>query len=503
MSLSRNLFAGLANSIWSAAVGLAVVPLYLKHLGIEAYGLIGFFSTVQALFWILDLGLAPTINREVARCSATGNFREAGNLLHTLAIIYWSMGVAIALLLVVISPLVSEYWLQSRHLPRETITHAVMLMGLIIACRWPVGLYQGALIGAQRVTVSSAISITMVTVSNFGAVAVLAFVSPTIEAFFIWQACAGLVYAIAMRWATWRVIGRLKEIRFDVDQLKRIWRFSAGVSGLALSASILMQLDKVLLSRILSLDDFGKYALAGVITSGLYVLLAPIFNAIYPRFSALVAAGNTEILTNLYRTGTRLLSAVLFPIATLAGVFAEDLVYLWTGNLSISKGVAPILSLLLMGTAINGIMIFPYALQLAYGAVRLPLMICLILIAGTVPITIFLAMKYEAVGGASAWVLMNSIYLVMGSLLTHRVLLKEIGFKWLLWDAGIPLVVSVLVIRFVGERIHDLGWSHVANLITASCLAVFGILSLILISPRLIRMLRGSFEESRRRAESI
>lgn len=497
MTLSRNLLAGMASSAWAALVGLAVVPLYLKYLGIEAYGLIGFFSTVQALLWILDLGLAPTINREVARCSASGHFREAGVLLHTLAIIYWSMGAAIFFFLAALSPLVSEYWLQSRNLPSENITHAVMLMGLIIACRWPVGLYQGALMGAQRLAISSGITISMISVGNFGAVAVLAFVSPTIEAFFIWQACVGLVYAATMRWAAWRIIGRSDDVRFNVDELKRIWRFSAGVSGLALSASILMQMDKVLLSRILSLEDFGKYALAGVVTSGLYVLLAPIFNAIYPRFSALIASGDTETLTRLYRIGTRLLSAVIFPIATLAGVFAEDLVYLWTGNLEISTEVAPILALLLMGTAINGVMIFPYALQLAYGAVRLPLMICLILIVSMVPMTFVLAMAYGAIGGASAWVIMNSAYLVMGSWLTHRVLLKEIGFKWLLWDAGVPLAFSLLVIRVVGERLHDLGQSHVANLLMASGVALLGILASILASPRLVRMLRSSFKESK------
>ena len=141
MTLKRNLLAGLGNSAWSALVGLAAMPFYLKYLGIEAYGLIGFFVTTQAVLSLLDMGMAPTINREVARCSATGNLNEAGKLLHTLAVVYWIMAGLIALVILALAPLIAGYWLQSKQLLPETISHAVMLMGLVLACRWPIGLY--------------------------------------------------------------------------------------------------------------------------------------------------------------------------------------------------------------------------------------------------------------------------------------------------------------------------------------------------------------------------
>lgn len=109
MTLGRNLIAGLANSAWSALIGLAVVPFYLEYLGIEAYGLIGFYATTQALLQLLDMGMAPTINREVARCSAGGEMQEAGKLLHALAVVYWGMAAVIALLMLVFAPLIAEY----------------------------------------------------------------------------------------------------------------------------------------------------------------------------------------------------------------------------------------------------------------------------------------------------------------------------------------------------------------------------------------------------------
>lgn len=485
MSLSRNLFAGLVNSIWSALIGLVVVPIYIKYLGIEAYGLIGFFVTTQAVLQLLDMGLAPAINREVARYSAAGNLREAGKLLHTLAVVYWSMAGVIAMLLVASAPLIARYWLQSKHLSPQIISNAVMLMGLVVACRWPIGLYQGALIGAQRLTVSSSVSITMVTLGNLGAVAVLAFVSPTIEAFFIWQAAVSLVYAATMRWAACRVIGRLTDVRFDIDQLKSIWRFSAGMSGLAVLGLLFNQLDKVILSKILGLEAFAHYMLATVVVSGLFVIISPTFNAIYPRFTALIVTGDTEKLTDLYRTGTRLLATVLFMVAMILVVFAGDLVRIWMGDAVIALSVVPIISLLAIGTALHGVMYFPYALQLAYGMTRLPLTICIILVMVMVPLIIFFALMYGAFGGALAWLVLNVLYMMLGTWLTHRHLLKGVGAKWLTQDVGIPLVLSILAGMVEYYVFQGSGYSAYLKLICGSMLALVVSLLSFLMSPQL------------------
>lgn len=485
MSLGRNLLAGLASSIWSALVGLAVVPFYLDYLGIEAYGLIGFYVTTQALLQLLDMGMAPTINREVARCAAAGNVKEAGKLLHTLAVVYWGMAAVIAVLILALAPFIAEYWLQSKRLPAQTINHAVMLMGLVLACRWPIGLYQGALIGAQRLTVSSAINMAMVTVGSAGAVAILAFISPTIEAFFIWQACVGFFFAIAMRTAAWRIIGGTEQNRFDLVQLKSVWRFTAGMSGIGLTALVFTQLDKIILSKMLGLAEFAHYMLATVVVSGLYILISPLFNVIYPRFSALLVKGETEKVVELYRLGTRMLATLLFPTATVMALFAEDLVLVWTGDPAVAASVAPVIALLVIGSALNGVMYFPYALQLAYGMTWIPLTINLVLMCFLVPAIIYLAYEYGALGGATAWMITEVVYLMLGPWLTHRHILKGLALKWLLRDACLPLVLALLL-GMAGHRVILAGgFSHFERVILAGGLALFVATLILLMSEQL------------------
>ncbi|WBE25080.1 oligosaccharide flippase family protein [Denitrificimonas caeni] len=68
MSLLRhNVIASYVSQIYVAGIGILILPLYIKYMGAEAYGLVGFFTMLQACFALLDLGLTPTIARETAR----------------------------------------------------------------------------------------------------------------------------------------------------------------------------------------------------------------------------------------------------------------------------------------------------------------------------------------------------------------------------------------------------------------------------------------------------
>ena len=58
-----NVVANYLGQGWAALMGLAFVPLYVKILGAETYGLIGVFAVLQSCVTLLDLGLTPTLNR--------------------------------------------------------------------------------------------------------------------------------------------------------------------------------------------------------------------------------------------------------------------------------------------------------------------------------------------------------------------------------------------------------------------------------------------------------
>lgn len=486
MKLGRNLLAGLANSTWSMIVALAVIPFYIRYLGIEAYGLIGVFTALQSLLMVLDLGLAPAISREVARSSISGSTTATRNLLHTLAVFYWLTAALIASAIAIAAPLVVDHWLNEQQLSRGSLIHALSLMGLVIAARWPSGLYLGALLGAERIALTSAINAVSLTVANIGAVLVLAFYSPTIEAFFLWQMANALAFALVMRWAAWRTLGRSPAPRLDLNEFRKIWRFSAGMSGVALSAIALTQSDKIILSKVISLRDFGYYALATVVAGVLYRLVTPLFNVIYPRFSNMVAKGDESALRHLYRLATNGFASVFLPVSMGLAVCAKPLIFLWTGDERLAENVAPMITILAIGSALHGLMYFPYALQLAYGFSQMPLIINVILLAASLPLMLILGINYGAIGAAFAWLALHLFYLFLGTWMTHNRLLRGTGRVWLSQDVGIPLSITVAagLMAFYGL---PRGLDPVALIMAGTGVALLAALGSLLASPHKLR----------------
>lgn len=446
--LKHNVIANIAGQGWAALMAILVVPLYIKLVGIEAFGLIGFFVMLQGLLIILDLGLGQTLNREMARYSALPDtLKETRELLRSLEIVYWIVGIVVGASIAMLSPVIAQHWIKAQALSQETVQRAVLMMGLVVALQWPVSLYLSGLMGLQRQVLVNAIRIATATVASVGGVAVLALLSRDIVALFIWQvvvAGMSVILAAFMLWRKLSLVGH--HPHFSSAALQRVKHFAAGMTGITLAGTILIQADRVVLSNLLSLDRFAYYTLAWVVANGMYVFIVPIYSSFSPRFAALTAQGNAAALRSLYHQGSQLMAALIAPIAAVLFFCSYEVVELWTGTAETATNAAPIVSLLVLGTTLNGLMILPYALQLAYGRTGIGLAISLALIALAFPALIFMATTYGAIGGAAVWAGLNAVYLLVGIPVTHHKLLPGATREWLFHDVAMPFFVAVATV---------------------------------------------------------
>jgi len=442
MSRRRAATLAVASSVWNAALLIAATPVYLSILGIEAYGLIGFYITLQAVLQILDLGFAPAINREVARTTAVDNVDAARVLLRTLACLYWVSAPVLAAGFYLSAPAIAGGWLKTEALTTSMVSDTLIVMGLLVAARWPIVIYQNALIGAQRLGLASVVGAVMNALSVGAAIAAISLISPQPQMLFAAQAVVSLLHALVLGALAWRALDGRRGARASLSSLRSVWRFSAGMGGVTLTSIALTQLDKALLSRILSLPQFGEYMLAVTVVGGLSVLFGPLFNTVFPDYSARVARGEATMLAARYQSGTRLFAVLYLPIVVALGMYAHDLIWVWTGDRSTADAVAPLIILLCIGTGINGLMHFPYAMQLAHGFTSIPLLINVTLLAVSAPAIVLLAARFGGLGGAMAWAGLQLAYLFVGTYMTHRRMPLGSGAGWLLGSVLLPAALA-------------------------------------------------------------
>jgi len=444
-----NIAANLFGSGWQALIGLLFVPFYIKFMGVEAYGLVGIFIMIQTLAVVLDLGLSNAVNREIARHSVLpgkDQAQEIRHLVRSLETIYWGIALLIGLMIVLISPYVAAYWIKAQNLPRETVQQAVFLMGLIMALHWPASLYVNGLYGLQRHVLLNAANVLLATFRGIGAIVILWLISPTIQAFFIWQVLVSGTFTLILARLLWQNLPQAEgKPVFQLRLVRSIGRFAAGVASITVLGVILTQLDKVILSKMLPLETFGYYTLASLIATSLIRIAWPVYTGLYPRFTQLVSLADHAGLKEIYHKSCQLMSVLILPVAVVVSLFAYELVFLWTQDAGVAQKTHILVALLVCGTALNSLLLVPHALQLAFGWTRLQFFKNVLSVAVLVPAIVYLTRLYGALGAAAVWVAVNAGAVFLEPPMMHARLLRGEISKWYAQDVFVPFLVAFLV----------------------------------------------------------
>lgn len=473
--LKRNIIANCLGQGWTALMGLAFIPMYIKYLGIEAYGLIGLFAVLQAWLSLLDMGMTPTLNREMARFTGgTHSATSIRDLLRSIEIIALGIATLVGLGIWAASGWLASDWLRAEKLPIDSVAQAFTIMGAVTALRFIEGIYRSAITGLQRQVLYNAVNSAMATLRGLGAVGVLVWVSPTIEAFFIWQGLISILSLGVLASATYRAMPNAERGgQFSMPALRSIGHFAGGMMGITLLALLLTQVDKILLSKLLTLRDYGYYTLATVVAGALTMLVSPITTAWFPRLSELHANNNQAELIIKYHQGAQLVSVLMGSAAIIMIAFSETILQLWTHDIELAHRSAPLLSLLALGNLLNGLMWIPYQTQLAYGWTSLSLGTNIVSVVIIVPAILWAVPLYGAEAAALIWVSLNAGYVLIGIHFMHRKILTSEKWQWYWYDVFQPLGVAALVASFLvwampAELVYyyKLAWLLTASFVT-------------------------------------
>lgn len=444
-TLRVNIIANYIGQAWLAIMGIIFMPMYIHLLGIEAFGLVGVMLSFQAIFQLFDFGIGGTVNRELSRYAHQADLRaNSRDLVRSSEIFIWGIAAFIALALWLVSSFVANHWLNLESVSSSQAATAVALMGVAIALLWPSTFYINCLSGLEKQPQMNIAQIIFTTLRYAGVLPVLWY-SATIEAFLSWYALIGVLQSLVTGFMVWHYLPNCqRKARFKIQTLKATKKFSGGLFAIGVLALGVSQIDRIFLTSLRPLEEMGYYTLALSVAAGVGRIVQPMFNAIYPRFSRLVAQKNQEELEVLYHLSSQYLAIVIAAVTSVLVVFAYDVLFLWTGDAALASKVAPPMQLLVIGSALNGLINIPYALQLAHGWTRLAVGLNVVSLLLGIPVCFWAVQEYGMSGAAFPWLLGNLISVIIGIPLMHRHLLYGHALKWFLKDNFPPLLVGIV-----------------------------------------------------------
>lgn len=458
MNLRTSILANYLSHFYVSLISMALVPTYLRLMGAEAYGLVSFYSILFSLFYLLDMGLTPTISRETAR------FHGGVISAQEFRLLFRALSVAFALIAVIgaLGIWFANDWLVGRWFNLDTVSlptakMAVTLMAFSVSMRWMGGLSRGVLSGGEHMVWLPAFNATITTLRFVGVLLVMRVWGYNVEVFFIYQLGVAVLEFFWLIAKVQSLLPAVKVVGWSFVPLRPLLQFGLTTALSSALSVLLMQVDKFLLSGLLPLAEYGHFSLAVVVATSVMVVSAPISNVLMPRMVRLHAENREAELQSVYRLSTRMTSSFALGGAMTLAFCAHPLLITWTGDAEWAHRYWPVLALYALGYGFWALGAFPYYLQYARGQMRWHLIGNVLFFILQVPSVIFAVNYFGVVGAGFVWLTFSGLYLIVWGSVVHRFLSSMSHAKWLFNDVlrmNWPVIFGMCFVSLINIQIE-------------------------------------------------
>lgn len=439
MSFAKNTISNYCARIYIILINLSILPLYLQYLGAPAFALISLYAVMQSWLSLFDMGLIPTLSREVAFYHSQENGRfKIKQLLRSLEIIFFFINLIIMLSVALSSHWIAHHWLKVNNLPLSEVSYCISLIGIMISCQFFSDLYRAGISGVEQQAWLNSVGVFLTTLQYGGAYILLRWITRIPSHFFEYQLLISTIEPVFLAMKFYKIFPLTAKLDFGFKIswgiIKEISPFAGSFFYVSTIWVLLTQSDKLILSHILPLTTYGYFALVTIISGGILQFASPISLALLPKMTRLLSQGkNTEMLL-LYRQTTQIIAVIMLPISGIVAIFGTEIVYIWTGSHIAANWAGPILFWYALGNGIISLSAFQYYLQFAHGNLKLHVIFNTVFALISFPLILFSAYHYGALGTAKTWFFMQLIAFLVWPPFVHYKYASGLHNEWILND---------------------------------------------------------------------
>jgi O-antigen/teichoic acid export membrane protein len=384
-------------------LGFVGVKFMFSRLGADAFGII-YFSLLMTgvLTAALELGVMSTTVRQVsAHYSTERSYVE--HLVRTASLFYWGVSLLLFVAIFAAAPVLVDKWVTIKTIDAATATTMLRVLSVTTLIALPRALYSSLFQGRQRMELNNGIDVASSALQQAGTIAILAR-GGDVYAVVGWLAAIAVLstltyLTIAARMFGWRALVP----GYFHDVVTRNLGFTAHMGVLSVLNMILLQFDKVVVSKLLPIASVGYYSFASTVMVRIRFAAAAIAQAALPSLSALHQLGDARSMQVQYRKLQDLICYGMVPLFA-AAAFGALPVYTYLFNRQVAWLLLLPNALLCLGFFMSATVIIPYTFAIAVGRPDIASRSNALALFIVIPATTGLTYEFGLIGAASSWV---------------------------------------------------------------------------------------------------
>lgn len=475
--MKKNIIANLAGRFWSILSNFLFIPLYIKYLGFESYSVISFTLLIAGIMAILDSGLTSTLSREFARKDKSNE--EKFRIFKTLESGYLIIVLLCISLIFIFSGFIAHRWINVKSFSSDQISYFLKIISFEVGFQLLFRFYAGGLLGLDKQVVANIYQIGWGIFRN-GLVIFAIIFFPDLKIFFLWQAVSTIIFTVLTKISLQRKISDKNPLAIDFkiekDVIRNVGKFAGGMLLISVVASFNTQVDKVIISKLLSIDNLGYYTIAIAVSQVVVVVIGPIITSTLPLFTAHASEKNAGAVSNLYDETNLIISIMVSIIFALLMFYPHEIILLWTHNPTIAEKTKSLLPIVSLSYAMLALQMLPFNIAIAHGYTKANNILGIASIFVTGPAYFIFANRYGLIGTAMTFCVVQVVTtLIYIYFINHKFM--NFGFLTMLLKRIIqPFVVSIIfgIIFKAGFsllNLNGLGWTIFQIAICGICLS--------------------------------
>jgi O-antigen/teichoic acid export membrane protein len=481
--LAKNTAWNLIGNAAPMLVAFFSIPLVIKGLGTDRFGILTLVWALIGYASLFDLGLGRALTQLVATRLGCGKTDDIPSLVWTSLFLMSVMGVVGTIILFSFAP-----WIVRRvlHVPavleHETLW-SVYLIGISIPFVISTSGLRGLLEAYQRFDLTTMLRVPMGALTFAGPIFVLPFSKG------LFPVVGVLVGSRVLTWGAhlllcFKVTPLLRRsIVWQSAAVRSLLRFGSWMTVSNVVGPLMVTLDRFIISSLLPVSEVAYYATPYEVVTKFWLVPSSLLGVVFPAFSTNFVRDRPRT-TLLYSVTLKCLMAILFPMVLLIVILAGDGLKLWLGAEFAQHSVRT-LQWLAIGAFVNCLAAAPFAVVQSVGRPDLTAKLHLIELP-FYAVALFWLTKAQGIEGAAiAWTVRSGFDALVLFVLAKRFLPPRPSIRF-----QMPLFVGASLTALAVASVTR-GLTLKSLFISATLLTFFAVIRFIVLSPEERNLARG------------